>query len=107
MATSTSSTSSSGGGAGEAIFSNWRSPIPYIFSGLALMLGLVAVALLILACSYRKTSSSNSTSSGGGEDGKPTSRGIDDIEAAESEPRILVIMAGEKTPTYLANPSTS
>ncbi|PRQ53222.1 hypothetical protein RchiOBHm_Chr2g0164101 [Rosa chinensis] len=94
---------SSGGGAGDAVFSNWRSPMPYLFGGLALMLGLVAVALLILACSYRRTSS-DSTSSGR-EDGKPTSRGVDDIEAAE--PKILVVMAGEKTPTYLAKPISS
>ncbi|XP_004306044.1 PREDICTED: protein GLUTAMINE DUMPER 5-like [Fragaria vesca subsp. vesca] len=98
MANSTSSAASSG----DAVFSNWRSPIPYLFGGIALMLGLVAVALLLLVCSYRKTSTSS-----GGEDGKPTSRGMDDIEGAESEPKILVIMAGEKTPTYLANPISS
>ncbi|XP_062016891.1 protein GLUTAMINE DUMPER 1-like [Rosa rugosa] len=105
IADTTGSAASSGGGAGDAVFSNWRSPMPYLFGGLALMLGLVAVALLILACSYRRTSS-NSTSSGR-EDGKPTSRGVDDIEAAEPEPKILVIMAGEKTPTYLAHPISS
>ncbi|KAK9924794.1 hypothetical protein M0R45_033145 [Rubus argutus] len=102
-----SNSTSSAASAGEAVFSNWKSPMPYLFGGLALMLGLVAVALLILACSFRKISSSNSTSSSAEDDGKPTSREVDDIEAAESEPKILVIMAGEKTPSYLANPICS
>ncbi|KAL6287643.1 hypothetical protein ACE6H2_012033 [Prunus campanulata] len=87
----------------DAVLRNWKSPIPYLFGGLALMLGLVAVALLILACSFHKTPSSNSsTSSDADQDQKPT-RPVD-IEAADSEPKIVVIMAGEKTATYLAKP---
>ncbi|KAM1015641.1 hypothetical protein ACFX2I_045373 [Malus domestica] len=84
----------------DAIFRNWNSPMPYLFGGLALMLGLVAAALLILACSLHKSSSSSSSD----QDQKPT-RPVD-IEAGDSESKILVIMAGEKTPTYLANPIT-
>ncbi|KAJ1382513.1 protein GLUTAMINE DUMPER 2-like [Sesbania bispinosa] len=34
--------------------SSWHSPVPYLFGGLAAMLGLIAFALLILACSYWK-----------------------------------------------------
>ncbi|GMP74670.1 hypothetical protein CsSME_00032031 [Camellia sinensis var. sinensis] len=36
--------------------SPWHSPVPYLFGGLAAMLGLIAFALLILACSYWKFS---------------------------------------------------
>ncbi|EMS45822.1 hypothetical protein TRIUR3_28536 [Triticum urartu] len=36
--------------------SPWQSPVPYLFGGLAAMLGLIAFALLILACSYWKLS---------------------------------------------------
>ena len=36
--------------------STWHSPVPYLFGGLAAMLGLIAFALLILACSYWKLS---------------------------------------------------
>ncbi|KAL6567841.1 hypothetical protein OROGR_001509 [Orobanche gracilis] len=36
--------------------SQWHSPVPYLFGGLAAMLGLIAFALLILACSYWKLS---------------------------------------------------
>ncbi|KAL2489898.1 Protein GLUTAMINE DUMPER 2 [Forsythia ovata] len=36
--------------------SPWHSPVPYLFGGLAAMLGLIAFALLILACSYWKLS---------------------------------------------------
>ncbi|GKC32097.1 glutamine dumper 2-like protein [Tanacetum coccineum] len=34
--------------------SPWHSPVPYLFGGLAAMMGLIAFALLVLACSYWK-----------------------------------------------------
>lgn len=37
--------------AAGAAHSAWHSPVPYLFGGLAAMLGLIAFALLILACS--------------------------------------------------------
>ncbi|KAJ0984411.1 hypothetical protein J5N97_002767 [Dioscorea zingiberensis] len=40
----------------------WSSPIPYLFIGLALMMGLIAIALVILVCSHRKSSGNSSTS---------------------------------------------
>uniref|UniRef100_J3MGF3 Uncharacterized protein n=1 Tax=Oryza brachyantha TaxID=4533 RepID=J3MGF3_ORYBR len=44
------------GTAAAAPHSPWQSPVPYLFGGLAAMLGLIAFALLILACSYWKLS---------------------------------------------------
>lgn len=87
-------------------FHHWNSPLPYLFGGLALMLGLIALALLLLACSYRK--SPHNTQSSGNDD-------IDDQEKSsraavlrpEMEPRIVVIMAGDHNPTYLAKPTTT
>ncbi|KAK4746582.1 hypothetical protein SAY87_025619 [Trapa incisa] len=86
--------------------SQWHSPVPYLFGGLAAMLGLIAFALLVLACSYWKLS--GYLDGGQQEDGG--SAGGDDIEAGTGggkpvfEEKILVIMAGEEKPTFLATP---
>ncbi|KAI3801663.1 hypothetical protein L1987_29774 [Smallanthus sonchifolius] len=90
--------------------SPWHSPVPYLFGGLAAMLGLIAFALLVLACSYWKLSG-DMDNSGEGER---------DIEAGDSKPdnhekelpsvfeeKYLVIMAGQEKPTFLATPVSS
>ncbi|GFY84832.1 hypothetical protein Acr_03g0016060 [Actinidia rufa] len=82
-------------------FHQWNSPIAYLFAGLALMLGLIVLALVILACSFIKPNS-NSNSSHGAEE-KP----IRAVHVVEMEPRIVVIMAGDENPTYLAKPIAS
>lgn len=86
----------------DAGFRNFKSPIPYVFAGLAVMLGLIAVALVILACSYRKSFSDNSASDA---QEKPA-KAAPDMEV-DSEPKIVVIMAGEDSPTYLAKPTST
>lgn len=92
--------------------SPWHSPVPYLFGGLAAMLGLIAFALLILACSYWKLSGNleenqegdieegNNNSNGNGDDGKM-------MEPPILEEKFLVIMAGQLKPTYIATPSLS
>ncbi|KAE9604999.1 hypothetical protein Lal_00036744 [Lupinus albus] len=80
----------------------WNSPIPYLFGGLALMMALISVALVILVCSYRKRSSSQSSSTEANEDMKQTIM-AKNIES-NAEPELLVIMAGDDKPTYLAKP---
>ena len=93
--------------------SPWHSPVPYLFGGLAAMLGLIAFALLILACSYWKLSGYLENDEGG--------QGERDLEAGEGkgdetkkaggapvmEQKFLVIMAGEVKPTFLATPISS
>ncbi|WRX35207.1 hypothetical protein QQP08_027694 [Theobroma cacao] len=92
--------------------SPWHSPVPYLFGGLAAMLGLIAFALLILACSYWKLSGYLENGEGG--------QGERDLEAGESkgdetqkgrapvmEQKFLVVMAGEVNPTFLATPISS
>ncbi|XAR51595.1 hypothetical protein NMG60_11006266 [Bertholletia excelsa] len=83
----------------------WRlnTPIPYLFGGLALMMVLITLALVILACSFRKQVS-NSSNAGDGDEEKPEKPKIAD--AVNLEPKILVIMAGDDRPTYLATPTT-
>ncbi|KAK1420906.1 hypothetical protein QVD17_22870 [Tagetes erecta] len=86
--------------------SPWHTPVPYFFGGLAVLLGLIAFALLMLACSYENLS-------GDIENDVVEDR---DLEAGESKPdkdhdqilvfeeKYVVIMAGKETPTFLATP---
>ncbi|KAG6743056.1 hypothetical protein POTOM_054001 [Populus tomentosa] len=80
-------------------FWHWNSPVAYFFVGLAFMLGLITVALIILACSYRKSLSSSSRSEAGDE--KLAKH--EEIQV-DLEPKIAVIMAGDENPTYLLKP---
>ncbi|XP_050229952.1 protein GLUTAMINE DUMPER 5-like [Mercurialis annua] len=90
----TASTPVDNGGLGH-----WNSPLPYLFVGLALMLGLIAMALMLLACSYPKSPPSNHSDE----------KSYDDRNRLgfemEMEPKIVVIMAGDHNPTYLAKPA--
>ncbi|XP_047949278.1 protein GLUTAMINE DUMPER 5-like [Salvia hispanica] len=83
--------------AADAGFQRWNSPIPYLFGAIALVMGVVALALLVLACSYKRSSSGEESS---------TQKSVKEAPALqpEMEPRIVVIMAGETNPTYLAKP---
>ncbi|KAE9603679.1 hypothetical protein Lal_00001927 [Lupinus albus] len=92
--------------------STWHSPIPYLFGGLAAMLGLIAFALLILACSYWKLSGRLHTqnehrdleSSNGERESNPSATKNESLKKVY-EDKVLVIMAGNDNPTYLATPS--
>ncbi|KAL6136695.1 hypothetical protein ACLB2K_061990 [Fragaria x ananassa] len=82
----------------------WKSPLPYVFGSLALILLLIFVALIILVCSYRKRSSGSSADR---DEGKPKNPKTNST-VCEDEPKIVVIiMAGEDQPTHLATPVTS
>ncbi|KAL0337803.1 UNVERIFIED_CONTAM: protein GLUTAMINE DUMPER 3 [Sesamum calycinum] len=92
--------------------SAWDSPVPYLFGGLAAMLGLIAFALVILACSYWKLLAKNL-------ERRENAAGERDLEAGEAdhdgakiappvlEEKYLVIMAGQQNPTFLATPASS
>ncbi|GLT44115.1 hypothetical protein SLA2020_180300 [Shorea laevis] len=76
-----------------------HSPLPYIHSGLGIVFGIIAVALLFLAC-YHRNSSPEESSSGKEEKFRET------IAADVAlEPDIVVVMAGDGHPTYVAKPS--
>ncbi|XP_044468940.1 protein GLUTAMINE DUMPER 2-like [Mangifera indica] len=98
----TASNSTSGGVNGG--LGHWNSPVPYLFGGLGAMLGLIAIALIILACSYRR-SSMNSSGSDHHDQGESVKQVVD--MQLEMEPKIVVIMAGDDNPTYLAKPASA
>ncbi|KAM3192568.1 hypothetical protein ACQJBY_069656 [Aegilops geniculata] len=75
----------------------WRTPTPYLFLGFALMMGLIAVALLVLVCTRRKPSGSSRRGSAG-EDA--SARGMAPLDR---EPKVVVIMAGDDLPSFLAS----
>lgn len=84
-------------------FHRWNSPIPYLFGGLALMLGLIALALIVLACSYKKSSGQNQDDDTDSQE-KPASTPAD-VMKPEMEPKFVVIMPGDYNPTCLAKPA--
>jgi hypothetical protein len=89
--------------------STWRSPVPYLFGGFAAMMGTIALALLILACSYWKLSSYLDSDTSNGEPGSEA-EGEKGLSGSDVGPVVLqtihvaVIMAGQERPTYLATP---
>lgn len=90
--------------------SPWHSPVPYLFGGLAAMLGLIAFALLILACSYWKLSGFLEADGDGDGGRRDIEAGKVEDEARKApiyEEKFLVIMAGEEKPTFLATPMWS
>ncbi|VAI92770.1 unnamed protein product [Triticum turgidum subsp. durum] len=95
---------------GTTPHSPWQSPVPYLFGGLAAMLGLIAFALLILACSYWKLSGyldgdrEGQAAEGDGE--KAAASGASK-PALDFQEHVVVIMAGDERPTFLAKPATS
>ncbi|EYU34284.1 hypothetical protein MIMGU_mgv1a025787mg [Erythranthe guttata] len=93
--------------------SPWQSPVPYLFGGLSAMLGLIAFALLVLACSYWKLSAAGEVEN---RDDATVERDLEGGEAGgaaanpppvELEEKYLVIMAGQEKPTFLATPMSS
>ncbi|TXG51566.1 hypothetical protein EZV62_024090 [Acer yangbiense] len=78
----------------------WNSPVPYLFGGLLLVFGVIAITLLFLACCYNNSSSEYI----GDEEKEEKSSKTMELEA-DSEPKVVVIMAGDDQPTYIAKPS--
>jgi len=92
--------------------SPWQSPVPYLFGGLAALRGLIAFALLILACSYWKLSGyldadRDRRAGEAGADGEKGSAAGAARPAAGFQEHVVVIMAGEEMPTFLATPAAS
>ncbi|KAK9101690.1 hypothetical protein Sjap_018944 [Stephania japonica] len=87
----------------------WHSPVPYLFGGLAVMLGLIAFALFILACSYWKLSDFLENNNNDNNDNERDLEKGDDVQKADSsvvlEEKMAVIMAGDDKPSFLATPT--
>ncbi|CAL0304954.1 unnamed protein product [Lupinus luteus] len=83
--------------------SSWHSPVPYLFTALTAMLGLIAFTMLIqLAYKFWKLS----------EHIEENEEAKEDLEAQKATPqaheeKIFVVMAGQEKPTFLATPMWS
>uniref|UniRef100_A0A7N0UFW9 Uncharacterized protein n=1 Tax=Kalanchoe fedtschenkoi TaxID=63787 RepID=A0A7N0UFW9_KALFE len=79
-------------------FLHWNSPTPFLFAGLAIILGVMAVALFVLACLQLRVDSS--------QDSRKDEALEVNIAGAEDpiERHIVVIMPGDDKPRYLAKP---
>lgn len=84
--------------------SSWHSPIPYLFGGLAAMLGLIAFALLILACSYWRLTGQLQDEENNNRNSEKEGDSLNEKSVKVYEEKFLVIMAGEQNPTFLATP---
>ncbi|WVY89740.1 hypothetical protein V8G54_035254 [Vigna mungo] len=108
LTTTTSSTSTSTS-TSSPLASPWHSPVPYLFGGLAIIMALISMALFILACSYWRLT--RTTQQSDLENINTNKEGDDDPREKEQplvyEEKILVIMAGDHKPTFLATPSTN
>ncbi|KAM0026144.1 putative protein glutamine dumper [Helianthus debilis subsp. tardiflorus] len=88
--------------------SPWHSPVPYLFGGLATILGLIVFALLILACSYWNISPNDEGDlESGNRNETKDSKPVKQKETHVFEEKYLVIMAGQVNPTFLATPISS
>ncbi|AES59057.1 hypothetical protein MtrunA17_Chr1g0150491 [Medicago truncatula] len=81
----------------------WHTPMPYLFGGLAAIIGLIALALLVLACSYCRLSRDNQDEDHSALDNKESDPQTKKPVKVYEE-NILVIMAGNENPTFLATP---
>ncbi|TMX03775.1 hypothetical protein EJD97_014179 [Solanum chilense] len=82
----------------------WNSTVPYLFGGLAFIFLLISVALVILACAYCRKKSRNSRGENNGGSGTMISSHVHNM-IVTMKPKIVVIMAGDDKPSYLATPS--
>jgi hypothetical protein len=93
--------SSAAGHVAHAHTELWRTPTPYLFLGFALMMGLIAVALLVLLCTRRKPSGSSRRGSGATAE-SASARGTK-MAPLDREPKVVVIMAGDQMPSFIAS----
>ncbi|KAI3520929.1 hypothetical protein L1887_10384 [Cichorium endivia] len=90
-------------------FDSWRldSPLIYLFCGIGAMLALVMVALFMLACSQwrgRSTPTGGDYTGGGEHPQKTTPHVCNASDESNVYPKMVVVMAGDEIPTYLAAP---
>ena len=91
--------------------SMWSSPVPYLLGGVGSMIALIAFALILLACSYCKVSrgsnseENNDSSVGSGEKDETLQNIMLSCSEDTQLRKIVVIMAGNDTPTFIANPT--
>jgi hypothetical protein len=80
----------------------WRTPTPYLFLGFGFMMGLIAVALLVLICTRRKPSWRR-RGAGIGDEAASSSPSARALAPLDREPKVVVVMAGHDLPSFLAS----
>uniref|UniRef100_A0A0E0CH47 Uncharacterized protein n=1 Tax=Oryza meridionalis TaxID=40149 RepID=A0A0E0CH47_9ORYZ len=83
----------------------WSTPTPYLFIGFGVVMALIAVALAVLLCTRRKD---GGRGVGGEEGGDVVSPGMMSVRVLapldrEAPPRVVVVMAGDDSPSFLAS----
>ncbi|BAF08074.1 protein GLUTAMINE DUMPER 6 [Oryza sativa Japonica Group] len=84
----------------------WSTPTPYLFIGFGVVMALIAVALAVLLCTRRKDGGRGV----GGEErgdvvvppGMMSVRVLAPLDR-EAPPRVVVVMAGDDSPSFLAS----
>ncbi|XP_076931414.1 protein GLUTAMINE DUMPER 1-like [Bidens hawaiensis] len=92
-------------GSSEASLWRFDSPLIYLFGGISVVLALIAIALIILACSQRKRRLTGGDIESGDDTHKASKAAYNGCNGVDDGPKIVVIMAGDEVPTYLATPS--
>ncbi|GLJ30554.1 hypothetical protein SUGI_0604990 [Cryptomeria japonica] len=80
--------------------SQWRWPVPFLFGGLVAMLVLIAFAFVILACSYCTSKNVQNAPDS-------TADELKEVSVEDDEEKVVVIMAGNDIPTFLAKPAST
>lgn len=76
----------------------WNSPLPYLFGGLTIIFGIIGIALLFLAYTHCRRSLPELPNA-------KEEKNNETIQASASmEPKIVVIMAGDDHPRFVARP---
>ncbi|KAL6629025.1 hypothetical protein ACP70R_028790 [Stipagrostis hirtigluma subsp. patula] len=80
----------------------WSTPTPYLFIGFAVVMSLIAVALAVLLCSRRREEEAAARGRG---DEVLSVRVLAplDREDAAAMPKVVVVMAGDHAPSFLAS----
>ncbi|KAG0515212.1 hypothetical protein BDA96_10G259200 [Sorghum bicolor] len=82
----------------------WRTPTPYILLVIGSMMFLIALVLLVLICARNsRRSSRRRGSSDDDEEEAPSSARMPVLKPLDREPKVAVIMAGERAPSFLAS----
>lgn len=90
---------------GSSHVSVQKSPVPYLLGGVGAMVVLIAFAVIILALSYfRECTSGNAEAADSGKNEKRED--MAELSDEMGELRVIVIMAGNEKPTFIAKPTS-
>ncbi|GLJ43126.1 hypothetical protein SUGI_0894940 [Cryptomeria japonica] len=91
----------------------WLSPVPYLLGAVGSMIALIFIALIILVCSHWRNpstssqdDSNNTSDSNLGEINEGMKKKVLYCSEDNKSDKVIVIMAGEVMPTFIAMPIT-